>query len=417
MWFNKKHINTKLKPILLDDIIGYVLPHAGTKYTGNIISHTMQFRPKKNPENVLILYLPAFKKENIIISKEEVYFHEYYVPMMSLKQYYPQSNYYGYNVIHEQINLNTEKHNKIPKHLNTSNTLFVLSVDFSHNINMQEAIKLENTSAHALFFKQYLQSSNNSLVDNDKNTLSIVDDIRTFQFFDQYINLLNKTSVSTTYLLHWIGRTRSISITSNEGVGYLSFLIRSNKAELKQSREPTGLFITSYDKDMIPHECLGEYSWTPEIEASLLEKVSNNGKTFSRLTGGIHKNKEQVYFDIQYLYPVKTKKFIRGWHGIKYHAFYLPSVFLENTYENGNWISPNDNTWQTYSNFNLQPTLKHLQRKAGIHINNTKTNNTKTNKTKTNITKTNNTKKTKKRENKLQNYQLYEISHKMHYLR
>ena len=32
------------KPIILDDLHGYVLPHAG--YTKNIINHTLQFKPK-----------------------------------------------------------------------------------------------------------------------------------------------------------------------------------------------------------------------------------------------------------------------------------------------------------------------------------------------------------------------------------
>ena len=47
MWFNKNDIVIS-KSITLDDIHGYVLPHAGTKHTGEIISHTLRFKPKKN---------------------------------------------------------------------------------------------------------------------------------------------------------------------------------------------------------------------------------------------------------------------------------------------------------------------------------------------------------------------------------
>mgnify|MGYP000167659208 CR=1 FL=1 len=46
MWFNKKDLT--IKPIIkIDDLHGYVLPHAGTTYTGQILSHTLRFRPTK----------------------------------------------------------------------------------------------------------------------------------------------------------------------------------------------------------------------------------------------------------------------------------------------------------------------------------------------------------------------------------
>ena len=65
MFFNKKNL-FKHKPIYLEDLHGYILPHAGTEYTGNIISHTLRFRPKKDFNKIFILYLPSHEKPNII---------------------------------------------------------------------------------------------------------------------------------------------------------------------------------------------------------------------------------------------------------------------------------------------------------------------------------------------------------------
>ena len=43
--YNSSNLH-KYSPIIVDDIKGYILPHASTYYTGNIISHTLRFRPK-----------------------------------------------------------------------------------------------------------------------------------------------------------------------------------------------------------------------------------------------------------------------------------------------------------------------------------------------------------------------------------
>ena len=58
MWFDKKDLT--IKPIIkVDNLHGYVLPHAGTSYTGEIISHTLRFRPTKKIKRVIILYYPS----------------------------------------------------------------------------------------------------------------------------------------------------------------------------------------------------------------------------------------------------------------------------------------------------------------------------------------------------------------------
>ena len=44
------------KSIVIDDLQGYILPHAGTRYTGNILSHTLRFKPSMYFTNIYILY-------------------------------------------------------------------------------------------------------------------------------------------------------------------------------------------------------------------------------------------------------------------------------------------------------------------------------------------------------------------------
>ena len=80
IWYSDNDLKIN-ESIELSDIHGYVLPHAGTKYTGNIISHTLQFKPTKFFDKIYIIYYPSHKKPNI----DDEYYHEYYVPYSSLK--------------------------------------------------------------------------------------------------------------------------------------------------------------------------------------------------------------------------------------------------------------------------------------------------------------------------------------------
>ena len=51
-WFSSKDI--KIKPVIyLNNLHGYVLPHAGTTYTGDILSHTLQFEPLKDFDTII----------------------------------------------------------------------------------------------------------------------------------------------------------------------------------------------------------------------------------------------------------------------------------------------------------------------------------------------------------------------------
>jgi len=91
------------------------------------------------------------------------------------------------------------------------------------------------------------------------------------------------------------------------------------------------------------------------------------GRTTSRLTGGTDLAVPLTNYTVTYLDEDRGRQaFIRGWHGILKTAFYLPEVFLEHTYENGDWIKPTDKEWLNVANmlFNLNETLTHLNLKA-----------------------------------------------------
>ena len=90
----------------------------------------------------------------------------------------------------------------------------------------------------------------------------------------------------------------------------------------------------------------------------------------SRLTGGKYLDIPVKKYTITYLYNTDKNKFIRGYHAIMSSALYLPSVFLENTYESGKWIDFSDGEWANISssnvNFNLDETLQRLGEKGGL---------------------------------------------------
>ena len=183
----------------------------------------------------------------------------------------------------------------------------------------------------------------------------VVDDIRTFK----YVNNIIPKNLS----FQWIGRSRSEGL---KGVGYLSFLIREPPNPLKKL--PNGIFVTVYGSGMVSHECLGEWftkksQWNKSTENKLINKVINLGKTTSRLTGGTKINSNLKYYTITYLYKKNTKEMLRGWHGIKKGAFYLPDVFLENTHSNGKWFTKEDSLWKN-GPFKLNDTFKKLEQKA-----------------------------------------------------
>ena len=70
MWWKESDITlTKTELISVNNITGYVLPHAGTSHSGEVISHTLRFKPNKMFKKILILFYPANPSENVITIK------------------------------------------------------------------------------------------------------------------------------------------------------------------------------------------------------------------------------------------------------------------------------------------------------------------------------------------------------------
>jgi len=342
-WFDSKHIK-KHKKITLNKLHGYVLPHAGTTYTGDILSHTLRFRPKKIFDTILIIYLPSTPQPDIIIDINTKYYHEYYVIYETLKKIFPNKKYIGFNL--------TSEDNPDISGLEICNTLYIISADFSHFLPFDDAIKKENCAAHALVLKQ-LEKCNKD-----------VDDIRSFKKLYELLPNIN---------LQWVGRSRSSGV---KGVGYLSFLIREQPIlDTNSKSKPDGFFVTAYDEHLRQRECLGNpKEWSKALEKELTNEVISNAKLTSRLTNGEGLDIPITNYIVTYLFKDDSQKFIRGWHSILMNALYLFDVFLENTHDNGDWIKATDTEWKRGENFDLEPTKQKLKKKArkfGVSSNNT----------------------------------------------
>ena len=346
-WFKKTDINFKNNKIItLNNLHGYVLPHASTTYTGNIISHTLRFKPTKIINQVLIVYYPSSDTENIIIGKDK-YYHEYYVPWQS---FLCALNYWKINTNITFIPINIKEiNNKNISLQNFTNSIIIISSDFSHYKPFKQAIESENKAAHALIYKNTKPLFMNNIVDDPKS----------YKFLFKHI--------PNNFTLQWVGRTRS---PGKEAVGYLSFLLTTQHNITKNIN---GLFVTCYDSKMNHRECLGQWfdinnKYSKKKEVDLINKVINLGQNESRLTNGEFINIPVVYYSISYLYKSKINKFIRGWHTLLANATYLSDVFLENTFNNGKWFDfKTDYEWPQDNNFIMTETLKKLNIKANLN--------------------------------------------------
>lgn len=344
MWFNKNHLKPK-KTIILPNLHGYVLPHAGTTYTGRIISHTLRFKPKKQFSTIVIIYKPVSKKPNV----ENKYYHEYYVPFKCLNFFV--KDVWGMSNINF-VPLNVDNPHNTLNNIDISKTLIVVSADFSHFLSMQEAIKLENCGAKSILHRS---------LNRQRKCVKVIDHPDSF---DLLYNI-----IPNNQQLQWIGRSRSSGL---KGVGYLSFLIRETPNP--NIKKPDGIFVTAYDKMMRQRECLGTWYdttkiWNREKQQELVDKVIRQGSSSSRLTGGLYTDYPITNITIAYLYRSNEPGFIRGWHGMLHNSFYLSDVFLENTYENGKWIQPEHDRWLVENghepvNFNKRETIMKLKNKS-----------------------------------------------------
>lgn len=346
MWFDERILDQLVPPELVpvDALRGFVLPHAGVQHTWPVLAHTFRFRPTMHIKQVAIFYLPS--------QPETDYVHEYDV-VRQVCDYFMR-NWWGITDVIRFVGVNVlENHVRFDdNHVRFDETFVVISSDFSHFLPFSEAIPLENRAAHALLFKQWRHPS----------VRKAVDDGRTFEFVFEYL-------LPSSYFLRWVGRSRS---AGEHGVGYLSFLILD--ASRLNQEEPVSVFVTCFDDTMTARECLGEW-FTPisdrrAVTANLFRMVVKNGQTTSRLTGGRFTERPIKYCMITYLFPDRSARgFVRGWHGVRgQNAFYLPDVFLENTFENGEWIDETqDIEWQPtqeFDKFDMRPTLHMLASKA-----------------------------------------------------
>ena len=136
--------------------------------------------------------------------------------------------------------------------------------------------------------------------------------------------------------------------------------------------------MTAYDTAMRSRECLGMWftKHDPFTHTKLEDKIHDvidKAQTTSRLTGGKYLFSPIYGYSISYLYKEHTKKFIRGWHGVRGDAFYLPDVFLEHTFNDGKWINDYElkqnliKEWPRDNNFDMTETLEKLSQKAGAN--------------------------------------------------
>ena len=415
-WFNGEDIISIQQPIVVDDICGYVLPHAGTEFTGDIIQHTLRFQPRhiESFRRVYIYYYPANRKPDVTINasnhngssdnhddddhriilsciSSNKCHHELYVPFRTLLYYFRKWNVDTGGITFIPVNVRdvliwrrggitrTFRPNRSTKRIQSmkyrwhngggggggGGEFHIISADFSHHKPFQYAIPAENKAAHAIV--------TGSLSGETAAYLSEIDDARTFRMFKQKHPNLS---------FHWIGRTRS---PGESAVGYLSFLIRP-VFRPNQSKIPIdGIFVTCYDAEMNARECLGKWftensRWSRSVESGFISEVKRKAQTESRLTGGQWTQIPITRCVITYLFTDRDHRFIRGWHSIQTNAIYLPDVLLEHAKEDGSWITPRDKEWHTsptsrsnVNRFQLTETLQKLDEKAGTHERDTNT--------------------------------------------
>ena len=435
-WFHSEDLassSTRYESTVeVDDVYGYVLPHAGTKYTSDIIQHTFRFRPKNVEviKRVYIYYYPANEKPDVILPRGDTTanndydiirsalsdtasacHHELYVPFRTILHYFRKWNVNTNGITFIPVNIRRDvftgrkggggrtrtfrqTNPRIPQRsvkyraaFARNSNFFIISADFSHHKPFQYAIPAENKAAHAIVTGS-LNSRNGSSTSHDASYLNEIDDARTFRaFMRRHPNLS----------FQWIGRTRS---PGESAVGYLSFLIRSVFQPSKSETPIDGIFVTCYDAGMNARECLGEWlsgddrsatgsdiAWSRGFEDEFIRKVKSKAQTESRLTGGKGTNIPITRCVVTYLFKDHDRNlstnhsFIRGWHSIQTNAIYLPDVLLEHAKEDGSWITPRDTEWNiaratnNSSNhpFQLSETLQKLDEKAGGHGRDTKT--------------------------------------------
>ena len=339
-WFNASDLTPAETPIILNELRGYVLPHAPTKESGNIISHTLRFQPGKPVSTVVILYCSGRETMDVVFPTGESYHHELYVPLLCMEWALDQWKVDRATVRIVAVNVMKPLPSEFAVAKKRDSTIVVVSAGFSHGAPMNLALEAENVAAQALQFKNL----------EDRFMDGVVDDPRTFAALFYHFPDLG---------LQWVGRTRSLT-----GAGHLTFLIVE---AFHPKEEVTALFVTVYDANMRARESLGEWFgvYTLEKEEAWVQKVLRLAETTSRLTNGAHRSVPVNYCTVTYLYKTTLTPFIRGWHSVKGNLTYLAQVFLENTFDNGVWINDSEQTvWQADGIFRMDRTLVRMTQQS-----------------------------------------------------
>ena len=342
-WVNYSYL-TRLPTIEIEGLAGYVLPHAGTKHSGELMSNILRFQnpawtsSKVDPLNVRIIYSRSISSEDPLNCNEtstQGIIHEFCVPKQSLVYLLPNFN----------INVNTSF---------SDPDILVLSADFSHYEPFQIALKKESKAATAILFDKY-----------DHPVMDVVDTKEVFkEAYNKWISKKNKE-----YVWNWVGRSRS---KGTHAVGYLGFLLLPRTPP----KSVHGFFITAYDSNFNHLECLGKFYDSKPVSsrpgtsvqddvAELKTKVqllAPKSRLHPDLKGSVASYMSCTYLTREPRHTV----FIPGFHGIRTEAFYLSNVILEHYHASGTKILPTDTEYirGLPSDFDLHEVSENLALKA-----------------------------------------------------
>ena len=340
--------------VSVNDMHGISLPHASTTVPAcaRVINHTLRFTPpNERLKQILVLYVPASIDEFDALNDMENLpkawhasvlphaYHEALVPMLSIMHHWPQTKKSEWRLVNVQ-------RQRVPAHMRAA--FVVVSADWTHFLPLQRALKIENAAAVALQQGKLSHPAFTGAVD------------AAIAFRE--VRRLHRAR----YVWQWVGRGHSDPDESRGGgVGYLSFILREKPQLDYVLRNAVGFFVTAYDSAFKARECLGEYTVSQKALQQLIQDVVRKASgSHPRLQPNNPNFSNVPYITITPLYNARGK-FIRGWHAVRAcGSLYLKDVFLEHTYPNGTWISPNDQNWKNSGAWSMQPTLSKLKNKT-----------------------------------------------------
>ena len=341
-WFRAAHLKPHAR-IVVDDMVGLCLPHAGTLHCGSVLSHALRFAPSRPPARFVLLYVPAQSVPDADAEAPawvpaEHRHHEVVVPLRAVLHLWPELAEAGKARWHFH-DASSTKRAPSPR-----GAFVVVSCDGSHHMSFVEARRLEDAAAAAV--------GHGSFEAVDRRAL---DALAAFRI-----------GTPNGHSWQWVGRSRS---RGERGVGYLAFLLRRLPRTFQRVR---GVFVTAYGPDFHTRECLGEFG---EVTAATVTALAQRVR---RRASGAHPRlapsrgalpSARVRLTVALLTPSRRGVFVRGWHAIRAcGATFLSVVFLEHTDESGAWIGARAASWPPRAQgvpFDLAPTFQRLRNKSG----------------------------------------------------